>query len=109
MYGTILRARVKPDRRAEYEKLIKELVPSAEAYGQGLHSIEHGWEDKDPNRIVLIVHFKDRASYLANADRPETDDQFRRQAEFFDGEPEWIDVNYASYVGKPLAEGVTAS
>ena len=103
MYGTIMRARVKPDRRAEYEKLMSEMVPSADDYGQGMHSVEAAWEDKDPNRLVLIVHFKDRESYMANAERGETDEQYRKQLEYLEGEPEWIDVNFANYTGKPLS------
>jgi len=108
MYGTIMRARVKPERRAEYEKLMRDMVPSAEGYGQGMHSFEVAWEDKDPNRIVVIVRFTDKASYTANAGRPETDEQYRQQLEFLDGEPEWIDVNYEQYVGKPMNEGALA-
>ena len=50
----------------------------------------------------MIVRFKDRESYMANADRSETDAEYRRQLEYLDGEPEWIDVNYAEYVGQPL-------
>ena len=102
MYGTIMRAKVKQGRRAEYEQVMREMVPSADDYGQGLHSYEVAWEDNDPDRIVLIIHFKDRESYMANAGRPETDADFRRQLEYLDGDPEWIDVNYADYVGKPL-------
>ncbi|MGA8634833.1 MAG: antibiotic biosynthesis monooxygenase [Candidatus Dormiibacterota bacterium] len=102
MYGTIMRAKIKPGRRAEYEKVMREMVPSAEAYGQGMHSYEVAWEDKDPDRIVMIVHFKDRESYLANANRAGTDEDYRRQLEYLEGEPEWIDVNYAEYVGQPL-------
>jgi quinol monooxygenase YgiN len=102
MYGTIMRAKVKAGRRAEYERVMREMVPSAEAYGQGMHSYEVAWEEKDPDRIVLIVHFKDRESYMANASRVETNTDYNRQLEYLDGEPEWIDVNYADYVGKPL-------
>jgi quinol monooxygenase YgiN len=104
MYGTIMRAKVKAGQRAEYEQLMREMVPSAEAYGQGMHSYEVAWEDKDPDRIVLIVHFKDRGSYLANANRAGTAEDYQRQLEYLDGEPEWIDVNYAEYVGKPLGD-----
>ncbi len=43
-----------------------------------------------------------RESYMANADRAETDAEYRQQLEYLDGEPEWIDVNYAEYVGQPL-------
>lgn len=109
MYGTIMRAKVKQGRRAEYEKLMREIVPSADDYGNGLHSIEVAWEDKDPDRVVMVIHFRDRESYLANADRPETDEQYRQQAEYLEGAPEWIDVNYDAYVGKPLGEGAAAS
>ncbi|TMB92044.1 MAG: hypothetical protein E6J45_03785 [Chloroflexi bacterium] len=108
MYGTIMRARVKPGKRAEYEKLMREMVPSAEDYGNGMHSVEAAWEDKDPDRLVVIVHFKDRESYVANAERSETDQQYQQQLEYLDGEPEWIDVNFANYIGKPLGEGVTS-
>ena len=34
MYGTIMRARVKPGRRDEYMKLMREMVPSAEQLAQ---------------------------------------------------------------------------
>jgi len=101
MYGTIMRAKVKAGQRAEYEKVMRQMVPS-EGYGHGLHSYEIAWEDKDPDRIVLIIHFKDRESYLANANRPETDTDYRQQLEYLEGEPEWIDVSYGDYVGKPL-------
>ncbi len=79
------------------------LDSGADAYGQGMHSYEVAWEDNDPDRIVLIVHFQDRDSYMANASRAATDTDYQRQLEYLDGEPEWIDVNYADYVGKPLA------
>lgn len=104
MYGTIMRAKVKPGRRAEYEKVMREMVPTAESYGQGMHSYEVAWEDGDPDRIVMIIRFKDRESYMANADRPETDAEYRRQLEFLEGEPEWIDVQYGEYVGAPRTQ-----
>jgi quinol monooxygenase YgiN len=104
MYGTLMRARLKAGRRADFEQFLHEIAPSADDYGRGLHSVELAWEDKDPNRVVAIIHFRDRESYLANAQRPETDADFRRQLEYFDGEPEWIDLHYADYVGRPLEE-----
>lgn len=104
MYGSIMRARIKDGRRDEYIRFLHEIVPTADDYGQGLHSVELGWEDADPQRAVVVIHFRDKESYVANAQRPETDSQFRRQAEFFEGEPEWIDLNYVEYLGKPLTE-----
>lgn len=104
MYGSIMRVRIKKGMKERYVEQLRELVPTAEEYGRGLHSVELAWEDEDPNRAVVVIHFTDKASYLANAKRPETDAQFRLQAKHFDGEPEWIDVNYANFIGKPLAE-----
>jgi quinol monooxygenase YgiN len=109
MYGTIMRAKVKAGKRAEYEKVMREMVPSPDEYGRGLVSFEVAWEDKDPDRMVLIVHFKDRESYIANANRAETNTDYERQLEYLEGPPEWIDVNFADYVGKPLAEGAAST
>ena len=109
MFGTIMRAKVKAGRKDEYIRAMEEMVPGADAYGQGLVSYEVAWEDKDPDRVVMIIHFRDRDSYLANADRPETNRDFERQLEFLDGAPEWIDVNYGEYVGKPLGETAATS
>lgn len=109
MYGTIMRARVKDGRKADYERLVREVVPSSEDYGRGMHSVEIAWQDDDPQRVVVIVHFRDRESYLANANRPETDSDYQRQLELFDGPPEWIDVTYTDYVGQPLKESAASA
>lgn len=105
MYGTIMRAKVKPGKKADYEQVMRDMVPSADDYGRGLHSVEVAWEDKDPDRFVAIVHFRDRDSYIANANRPETNTDYERQLDYLEGPPEWIDVNYADYIGKPIGEG----
>ena len=106
MYGTIMRGKVKAGKKAEYEALMRGMTPDASS---GFHSAEVAWEDKDPDRFVVIVHFRDRDSYVANADAPSTDEGYRRQLEFLEGEPEWIDVNYADYVGKPVGEGAATA
>ena len=101
MFGTIMRARVKKDRRDEFARLMMELTPSEET---GFHSAQAGWEDKDDDRVVVIAFFRDRDSYRANAERPQTDENYRKMIDFLDGEPEWIDVNWTEYTGKPLGE-----
>jgi hypothetical protein len=45
MYGSIMRARIKDGRRDEYTRFLHEIVPTADDYGQGLHSVELGSED----------------------------------------------------------------
>jgi len=104
MYGTIMRAKLKPGKKADYLAFLNGLLPSADDYGQGFHSAELAYEDKDPDRVVAIIHFRDRQSYLANAERPETNTDYERQKEFFDGDVEWIDLNYEAYMGKPIGE-----
>jgi quinol monooxygenase YgiN len=92
MYGSIMRGRVKPGRRAEMERTFAEIAPRHVEHG--LVSGEMAWEVGDPDRFLQIIHFRDRDSYERNAARPETDADFRRQMELLDGDPEWIDVEY---------------
>ncbi len=75
----------------------------------GFHSVEFAREDKDPDRVVAVIHFADKESYVANAKRPETDADYRQLLEFLEGEPEWIDVHYARYYGDPVSEDVLAA
>lgn len=100
MYGSIMRARVKPGRRAELERLFKEIGPHHQEHG--LISAELAWEERNPDRVLVLIHFRDRESYLCNADRPQTNEDFRRQLELLDGEPEWIDVEYGVRVGNAV-------
>ncbi|MFN2583044.1 MAG: antibiotic biosynthesis monooxygenase [Candidatus Dormibacteria bacterium] len=105
MYGTIMRARVKPDRRQGFESFMSEMTPGADT---GFIGVQVGWEDTDSNRVVLVVVFKDKESYVRNADDPHTDEMYRKQLEFLEGEPEWIDVNWAQYFGGASGQGPTA-
>jgi len=106
VFGTIMRARLKPGRRDEFEKYFREVSDEYEDAGRGLISSEIAFEDKDPDRVVVIVHFRDRDSYFRNADDPQTNADYQKMVEYFDGPPEWIDLNYA---GRFATEGATAS
>ena len=102
MYGTIMRARVKPDRRDEYAKAMAEMAPEP---ATGFIGVQVGWEDKDPNALVLVVVFKDKESYTRNAGDARTDEMYRKQLEYLEAAPEWIDVNWAEYIGGPSGQG----
>jgi quinol monooxygenase YgiN len=108
MYGSILRAKIKPGQKAAFERFMEESLPSVDDYGRGLHSVEVGYEDKDSDRAVVIIHFRDKESYIANAERPDTNSDWERQREFFEGDVEWIDLHYQRYIGKPLGEEASA-
>ncbi|MGH2830845.1 MAG: hypothetical protein ACRDJM_10220, partial [Actinomycetota bacterium] len=47
--------------------------------------------DSDPNTLILVAAFKDKASYQANANSPEQDKWYQRFREFMTVDPEWMD------------------
>lgn len=102
MYGTIMRARLKGGTREQFEAAMagwnQRMAPD------GFHSTEIAFEDNDPDRVVVIVHFRDKDSYRANAESPAQDAEYRELVALLEGEPEWIDVNYGTYLGQPLPE-----
>jgi hypothetical protein len=74
----------------------------------GFIGVQVGWEDRDPNGVVLVVVFKDKESYTRNADDPRTDEMYRKQLEYLEGEPHWIDVNWTQYIGGSSGQGGAA-
>jgi quinol monooxygenase YgiN len=96
MYGSIMRAKVKPERRGEFEQYMKEMPTEG---GTGFIGVQVGWEDKDPDRLVAVAVFKDKESYVRNSERPETNSTYEKMLEYFDGGVEWLDVNWTEYIG----------
>jgi quinol monooxygenase YgiN len=101
VYGTIMRARVKPGHREMLESMMKEQT-GRELELPGFHSFDVAWEDKDPDRLVLVVRFEDKESYVANAESPEQDAEYRRMLTHLEGEPEWIDIHWGAHVGEDV-------
>jgi quinol monooxygenase YgiN len=108
VYGSIMRGRVKDGRRDEFERLMVELSITHVADHRGLLAVELAWEE-EPNAVVMILHFEDRETYLRNADDPRTQRNYQRWSALLDGEPEWIDVAYADYIGEPRMPTVAAA
>lgn len=92
MFGTLMRARVKPGQRDNLMQRMRDMDQRRQP--EGFESAEVAWEDQDPDRLVMIVHFRDRASYMANAAAPEQDREYREWLRYLDGEPEWIDLRF---------------
>jgi quinol monooxygenase YgiN len=107
MYGTIMRAQCKPGQRDAFIEAMKRRGTSGD--NPGFHAAEIAYEDKDPDRVVAVIHFRDRESYIANAQRPQTDQSYQETLQYVVGPPEWIDVNYVSYKGQPLSEEAYAA
>jgi len=105
MYGTIMRAKIKADQQDAFRRYTREQAgPDASS---GWISSEFAVEDKDPTRIVGIIRFKDKESYVKNANAPRTNDNYNQMLKFLEAPPEWIDVNYMAFQGAPLEEYVT--
>ena len=103
MYGTIMRAKLKPGQKEAYQRWGQEQESQLrESAARGFVSVEIGFEDKDPNRIVSIIRFKDKDSYVKNSNAPATNDNYNQMIQFFEGPPEWIDVHYVAFQGEPL-------
>jgi quinol monooxygenase YgiN len=100
MYGTIMRAKLKPGQQDAFRRFGQENPADA----SGWVSSEFAVEDKDPNRIVGIIRFKDKDSYVKNANAPQTNDNYNQMLKFLEGPPEWIDVHYVAFQGEPLKE-----
>jgi heme-degrading monooxygenase HmoA len=107
MFGTIMRAQCKPGQRDAF--IAKMRQRGTAANNPGFLSAEIGCEDKDSDRVVAVIHFRDREGYMANASRPQTDAEYREMLQFLTGPPEWIDVSYVAYTGEPLTEAALAS
>jgi hypothetical protein len=102
MYGTVMRAKLKAGQQDAFRRFAQQQGSPADA--SGWVSSEFAVEDKDPRRIVGIIRFKDKESYVNNANAPQTNDNYNQMLTFLDGPPEWIDVHYVAFQGQALKE-----
>src|ERR1700674_424339 len=102
MYGTIMRAKIKAGQQDAFRRYAQEQGgPDA---ASGWLSSEFAVEDKDPNRIVGIIRFKDKDSYLKNANAPQTNDSHDQLLTIEVDPPECIYVHYVAFQGETLKE-----
>ncbi len=107
MYGTIMRAQVKKGQLEAVERLFDEQRANVEG-SPGFHSTEFGREAANSGRFLAIIRFQDRESYVKNANRPETYANYRKMLVHLEDEPEWINVHFDRYFGRPLGERALA-
>ena len=88
MYGTVARFKIKP---GTFDALMKIADVQASASMNGYVGQYVYRMDDDPDMFYLAVLFKDKQSYVANADSPEQNERFQEMAQYFVGEPEWHD------------------
>ena len=90
MYGTIARMKVKS---GELDDLQKSLEDWGEQDPKAVGAVAtYVYQlDNDANELIMAVLFKDRDSYMANADDPKTDEWFQRVRAHLEADPEWND------------------
>jgi quinol monooxygenase YgiN len=97
MYGTI--ARLHP-RAGALDALKAELA----GFSAGGRRMPPGYRESfifvpdrevyDRPTVFLVAVFDDRESYVANADSPEQDADYRRMRELLEDDPDWMDGTF---------------
>jgi quinol monooxygenase YgiN len=88
MYGTVARMKLKPGMEA---KLREELAHYERLAIPGFVSTHMYRMDRDPNEVYMTVVFKDKQSYVRNAQDPKQDERYRKMRALLAADPEWHD------------------
>lgn len=88
MFGTVARMRVTPGKVDEMKALVGEIESRRI---DGMVSSVVLQASADPQELWLVAVFRDRAAYMANADSPAQDNDYRRMRALLDADPEWHD------------------
>ena len=85
MYGTIAKLKVKPGTGDQIRKMEMSRRPAGYV---GTYVFQ---SDASGEEFWLVALFKDKASYIANADSPEQGKDFEKLMQSLAAEPEWHD------------------
>ena len=96
MYGTIARFRIKPGVKDDF---IKAMDSFGEAAIPGWLADYYFQMDGDSEEFYLVAIFKDKETYLANADSPEQHERYLVFRSFLADDPEWHDGFIRSATG----------
>ena len=96
MYGTIAHFRIKPGIKDEF-------VSAMDSFGDAPIA---GWiadyyfqMDEDSDEFYLVAIFKDKQTYLANADSTDQHERYLVFQSYLVGDPEWHDGFIVSATG----------
>jgi len=87
MFGTVGRLKVKPGK---LDELIAAFAGEQRNIEGHIANYLYKVEGKE-NELILAVVFRDRDSYMRNADDPAQDDQYRTLVALLEGPPSWED------------------
>lgn len=88
MYGTIARMQAKPGMQ---DKLLEFMGRQAARSMRGYKTTYVYHMDADPNAYMIAVIFESREAYVANANSPEQDAEYRELLTMLQAPPEWHD------------------
>lgn len=91
MYGTVARMRVREGHLEELQALMDRWDREHRPDTPGFVASHVYRLDRDPDELLLVVVFRDRDAYVANADSPEQDEWYRGMREHLVADPEWED------------------
>ena len=85
MYGTIAKLKAKPGAVDELRKMTDgRKIPG--------YIASYAYQsDDNPNELWLVAIFKDKETYVANADSPEQDQYYQMMRQKLSADPEWHD------------------
>jgi len=89
MYGTVAYLKVKPGKEDELFRISQEDENQLRAAGfvsQVVYRL-----DNEQNMYIMAVVFKDKDSYVANANSPEQNARYERFRALLDADPKWAD------------------
>jgi antibiotic biosynthesis monooxygenase (ABM) superfamily enzyme len=88
MYGTVMRAHVKPENREKFIELMTRYEDlDVPGYRGGMLMFPENRE----NEVVMAVWFDDRGSYRKNAEDPAQHERYLEYRALLEDEPEWSD------------------
>jgi quinol monooxygenase YgiN len=97
MYGTIARIHPRPDRIDELITLSGRWSEAVERMPAGFRASYLFQPDQEPYdrlTLFLVAIFDDRESYVANAESPEQDAEYRQLRELLEDDPDWMDGTF---------------
>ena len=88
MYGTVARFTAKPNSEGALRELTRAEDPS-DSDGYAFHYIYR--LDSGNDQYILVAGFKDKDSYVANANSPEQNEFYQKFRALLISDPEWAD------------------
>ena len=93
MFGTIARAKIKPENRKAFDELMDRQMGPGEPM-EGFVAGYTMWPEKIDDEVMIVAVFRDRDSYMRNADDPAQDARFREMRALLESDPEWMDGEF---------------